>query len=265
MRRPSPEPSWPESWKLSFHYDEMELYGASPKSGYATAYRTRRATTLRLVERVAKPGARVLDLAAGQGNLALTLAERGYRVTWNDLREDLVDYVKAKHERGDVQFAPGNAFDRTFDEAFDVVCACEVIEHVAHPDEFLQQVARLVRPGGHIILTTPNGGYFRNRLPRFSDCPDPSRFEAMQFRPDGDGHIFLLHVDELHDLARRAGLRVQRLELFNNTLSSGGLKTGALLPLLPTRFVGALERLTEALPGAVSQRLHTGMAAILAP
>ena len=32
------EEHWPESWKLSHHYDELELHGAAPKSGYAYTY-----------------------------------------------------------------------------------------------------------------------------------------------------------------------------------------------------------------------------------
>lgn len=43
-----------------------------------------------------------------------------------------------------------------------VVLMTEIIEHVAHPDEFLTRIASLVRPGGWVIITTPNGGYWRN-------------------------------------------------------------------------------------------------------
>jgi hypothetical protein len=53
-------------------------------------------------------------------------------------------------------------------ERFDAVLATEVIEHVAHPDEFLRQLA-----GGVLIVTTPNGAYFRNKLPRFSGSRTP--------------------------------------------------------------------------------------------
>jgi 2-polyprenyl-3-methyl-5-hydroxy-6-metoxy-1,4-benzoquinol methylase len=40
---------------------------------------------------------------------------------------------------------------------FDAVLITEVIEHVAHPDEFLAKTAALVKPHGSIVLTTPNG------------------------------------------------------------------------------------------------------------
>jgi 2-polyprenyl-6-hydroxyphenyl methylase/3-demethylubiquinone-9 3-methyltransferase len=143
------------------------------------------------------------------------------------------------------------------------VLAAEVVEHVAHPDRFLEKLTTLIRPEGTIVLTTPNGEYFRNRLPKFADCPDPSVFESVQFRPDGDGHIFLLYADELAVLAERAGLEVVRTLFFNNTLTSGGLMTRKLLPLVPARAVETIEATTAALPASVARRLHTAMAALL--
>ena len=166
------------------------MYGRVSCHGYAYAYENRRDRTLALVEEVVPRGSRILDVAAVQGNFSLTLVERGYRVTWNDLRADLVDYVKLKHEHGDITFAPGNVFEPEFNRAFDCVAVTEVIEHVAHPDDFLKKLPQMVRPGGYVVLTTPNGAYFRNHLPRFSEYADPSVFESVQFKLNADGHIF---------------------------------------------------------------------------
>src|SRR4051794_8364905 len=209
MKRVEPQPDWPQSWKESYFYDQSEIYGEITNYGYAYGYENRREKTLGLLTEALTPGARILDLAAAQGNFSLTLAERGFDVTWNDLRAELADYVRLKHEHGKIEFAPGNAFDLAFPVRFDALLITEIIEHVAHPDDFLAKAATLVRPGGYIVMTTPNGGYFRNRLPKFSDCPDPSAFESIQFKPNADGHIFLLHVDEIEPLARRAGLVVE--------------------------------------------------------
>jgi F0F1-type ATP synthase membrane subunit a len=74
MRRVVPAAGWPESWELSYHYDRLELYGESPRSGYVYAYDSRRRTTLDLVRRAVAPGATVLDVAAAQGNFTLALA-----------------------------------------------------------------------------------------------------------------------------------------------------------------------------------------------
>jgi 2-polyprenyl-3-methyl-5-hydroxy-6-metoxy-1,4-benzoquinol methylase len=264
MKRVPFESSWPDSVKLSHHYDGLEFWGDRSAPGYTNAYRNRFQVTIDLVSAAAKPPARVLDLAAAQGNFTLRLAEMGYQVVWNDLRAELADYVRLKHESGHVEYVPGNVFELSTDlPPFDVVLATEIIEHVAHPDAFLARLATLLKPDGTIVLTTPNGGYFRNNLPRFSDCPDPSVYESVQFQPNADGHIFLLHVDEMHTLAAKAGLRVETLVLFTNSLSNGHIKTAPLLRVLPTGLVNLLEGQTRRLPGRLGRTLNVQMAASL--
>jgi 2-polyprenyl-6-hydroxyphenyl methylase/3-demethylubiquinone-9 3-methyltransferase len=254
VKRIEPEPDWPQSWKESYLYDQSEIYGKISDHGYAYAYDNRRRETLRLLTEVLSPGARVLDVAAAQGNFSLALAEVGFDVTWNDLRAELADYVRLKHERGKIEFAAGNAFELAFPALFDAVLITEIIEHVAHPDDFLIRAAALVRLGGYIVMTTPNGGYFKNRLPKFSECADPSVFESVQFKPNSDGHIFLLHVDEIEPLAQRAGLVVEKIALFTNPLTAGHVKTEVLLKILPRGFVKLAERFSQWLPFALKKK-----------
>lgn len=263
MRLVELEPGWPESWQYSYPFDLIEVYGSKTDPGYTYAYRNRVDRALELVHAVAPAGASVLDVAAGQGNLTLRLAEQGYAVTWNDIRADLEGYVRLKYERGLVEYRPGNILDLDDLGPFDIVLLSEVIEHVAHPDELLRRVASLVRPGGHVVLTTPNGAYFRNPLPRFSEVPDPSVFESGQFRPDADGHIFLLHVDEVRQLAASAGLETESVRLFTTPLTAGHVKTGRLLRVVPEPLVWRLERLSHRLPPGLSRRLHVHLAALL--
>ena len=260
MKRIRPGPDWPESWKKSYEYDLQEIYERISNRGYCYAYDNRRRHTIDLITEVLAPGARVLDVGAAQGNFSLQLAEMGFEVTWNDLRGELVDYVRLKHEHGIVHFAVGNAFELQFPEPFDAVLITEIIEHVAHPDEFLAKVAQLIKPGGYIVMTTPNGEYFRNTLPRFSECPDPSVYEAIQFKPDSGGHIFLLHTNEIQDLSSRSGLRVDKLKLFTNSLTNGHMKLSYVLSLLPRSLVESIETLTQRLPPALAARLLVQMA-----
>lgn len=264
MRRLTPQDDWPASWRLCFEYDRLEIYGSLERRGYTYAYSLRREQTLRLVRQAGlTPGAKVLDVAAAQGNFSLALAELGYEVTWNDLRQELAGYVSLKDETGALRFAPGNAFELQFPGRFDLVLATEVIEHVAHPDEFLRQLRELARPGGCIVLTTPNGGYFRNRLPSFSEIGDTMTLETRQFRPDADGHLFLLHARELRDLARAAGLVVEELVLFCNSLTNGHMKLEAALRRLPRNLVETIERATQRMPHLFASRLLTQLGARL--
>lgn len=259
MKKVTPQPSWPETWQYSYPYDLMEIYGEKSSCGYACAYANRRRHILDLIQQVAKPGAKVLDAAAGQGNFSLTLAELGYEVTWNDIRSELADYVKLKWEKGTIHYAVGDIFSLGDDLKFDVILIAEVIEHVAHPDEFLRKVSQMLKPGGYIVMSTPNGEYFRNRLPRFSDCPDPSKFEAVQFKPDSDGHIFLLHIDEVESIAKQAGLKILETKIFTNPLSNGHLKLRLLLNFLPGLWVRKCEEFTTSLPIKIKKRVHTAI------
>jgi 2-polyprenyl-3-methyl-5-hydroxy-6-metoxy-1,4-benzoquinol methylase len=264
MIRPEPQSAWPESWKLSHIYDMLELEPASNDvPGYTWAYRSRRDEAMALLQRACPPPAKIIDIAAAQGNMSLYLAEAGYEVYWNDLRGELFQYVLQKHERGIIRPLPGNIVDVHHHEAFDCALVAEVIEHTAHPDEFLSAVARLIRPGGHIVLTTPNGAYMLNKLPKFSDCKDPSAFEDRQFGPNSDDHIFLLHSEEIHTLASKAGLRVCSLGLITNPLTNGHLKLSSLLRCLPAFGIQFLERLGRRFPGFIKKRIHTCLVAHL--
>ncbi len=255
----------PESWRLSRHYDGLELGDDRSNLGYIAAYETRAAMALDAVRKYAPSGGRVLDMAAGQGNFSLQLASEGYRVAWNDLRAELADYIRLKSPLAErIDFIPGNAFElgAAHQGAYDVVLATEIIEHTAHPDRFLRQAAQLVKPGGAIVITSPNGQYFRNSLPKFSDVDDPSAFEAVQFKPDADGHIFLIWRDELQIFADQSGLALAEFRLFTNPLTAGHVKLSPLLRVLPQALVRGIERATQNLPFALSARLNAHWVAV---
>ena len=82
----------------------------------------------------------------------------------------------------------------------------------------------------------------------------------MQFKPDADGHIFLLHTDEITRLAGDAGLRIDRLEIFTNSLTNGHIKLGRVLKVLPRPAVEWCEAATRRLPHWLAKRLLTHMA-----
>jgi hypothetical protein len=72
-----------------------------------------------------------------------------------------------------------------------------------------------------------------NALPDITDSSDSTAYESLQFKPDTDGHIFLLHPEEVESLAGRAGLVLERLTLSSNPFTSGHVKTEFFLRRMP--------------------------------
>ena len=102
---------------------------------------------------------------------------------------------------------------------------------------------------------------FATNSPKFTDSSDPTAYESVQFKPDTDGHIFLLHPEEVEPLAARAGLVLERLTLSSNPLTSGHVKTEFFLRRMPKPLIDGLEQLTKQLPSRLAKRLFTEIAA----
>jgi O-antigen biosynthesis protein len=100
-------------------------------------------------------GARVLDLGSGEGFGAALLAPVARAVTGIDIDEQTVAHARANY--AGVDFCVGSATDLSAfaDGAVDVVVAFEVIEHVAEQEQVLAEVARVLAPGGVLVMSTP--------------------------------------------------------------------------------------------------------------
>lgn len=101
-------------------------------------------------------GRDVLDAGCGVGYGSAFLATTARSVVGIDDSEDAVDYAQERYARPNVEFELGDvqALDRP-DSSFDVVCAFEVIEHLADQEAFIREARRVLRPGGTFLLSTP--------------------------------------------------------------------------------------------------------------
>lgn len=209
---------------------------------------------------------RALEVAAGGGGLSTRLAASGCDVVANDLREEELKASLEEFIDGDeVRIEGGNMFDLSPERLgkFDLVLARDVIEHVAHPRELLEHLKNFLEPDGRLLLTTPNGSYFRNKLPTFSEVKNFDELEAQQFKPDADGHLFLLTPRELCQLAESVGLSVERLNAWGTPMLSGHAAFRYLAALPLTKAAYLTELLAQRLPSAARVRACTALSATL--
>lgn len=105
-------------------------------------------------------GKRVLDLGCGSGYGTARIAADCEHITGVDVAPDAVAHARA-HFRGDnleyVAIAPAEERPLPFaDASFDVVLSFQVIEHVRDEAAYLAEARRVLRPGGHFIVATPD-------------------------------------------------------------------------------------------------------------
>jgi 2-polyprenyl-3-methyl-5-hydroxy-6-metoxy-1,4-benzoquinol methylase len=234
-------------------------YGAAQAPSYPAYGRLRALLTLNAA--LALKPKRVLEIAAGDASLCASLEDlTGCEVVANDLRRENLETSVERFRNGDrIRLLPGNVFD--LDPAatgkFDLVVACEIIEHVADATGLLRQLRRFLAPGGHILLTTPNGAYFRNKLPTHSEIKDFKELETRQFKPDSDGHLFLITPGEMCGLAREAGLKVENILLWGTPFITGESRFRMLQPL-PLPYY-RLELLCQKLGEPMKERFSNAM------
>jgi 2-polyprenyl-3-methyl-5-hydroxy-6-metoxy-1,4-benzoquinol methylase len=103
----------------------------------------------------------ILDMGCGMGWFANRLAEFG-PTTGIDLCDDAIAQAKSKFPH--VAFMAGNVYEMELPEQqFDVVISQEVIAHVPDQPGYVERAARVLKPGGYLIVTTPNRFvHFRN-------------------------------------------------------------------------------------------------------
>lgn len=110
---------------------------------------------LLLIERYVRPGSRILDLGCGTGLSTHLLQERGYDAVGVDLSPLFLTVEKKNHPATDLLV--GNALQLPFaDATFDAVVAFEFIEHIPDVPALLDEMLRVIKVHGHIVLHSPN-------------------------------------------------------------------------------------------------------------
>lgn len=219
-------------------YDVADHYDDAYFEDLVQRYRTRNrfarqriANVFHLLPRELR-GRRLLDLGCGMGTFAVEAASRGALATGIDPAPAAVSAARrvaaaegapASFVRADAAALPVAA------SSCDVVLAADVTEHLDDDTlaRILREAVRVLRPGGALVLYTPEQSHLFERLrDRGMLNPDPS-------------HIGVRSAAELAAAAEAAGFRVQRVEYLPSHLPGWNLLERALarwVPLLRRRI-----------------------------
>ncbi|MGL4306324.1 MAG: class I SAM-dependent methyltransferase, partial [Mycobacteriaceae bacterium] len=97
----------------------------------------------------------VLEAGSGEGYGANMIAEVAHSVTGVDYDESAVRHVQARYPQ--VHMLQGNLADLpAADNSVDIVVNFQVIEHLWDQSQFIRECARVLRPSGRLLISTPN-------------------------------------------------------------------------------------------------------------
>jgi 2-polyprenyl-3-methyl-5-hydroxy-6-metoxy-1,4-benzoquinol methylase len=245
MKPPLYSPAWSAEVKALYCHDMQEIWDRALAPHVWNQYHNQLDVYLDIAGNTPLD---VLDVGCAQGTLALLLAERGHRVIAIDLRPEFLDYARSRHTHGTVRFMQRNALEEDIPGSFDLIFANQLIEHLVYPAQLVARLRRNLRPGGQLIVTTPNGEYLKNNLPSYRALGDPAQWAHLQHTADGDGHFYAYLALELVDVFRQAGLQDVGVRFFESPAISGHMKVRYLHRLLPAPVLHALDRAVLCVP-----------------
>jgi len=176
---------------------------------------------LRLIKRYAS-GTNLLDVGCAQGFFLFHASKAGYSAKGIEISQDAVAY--ARKEFGlDVESKPFEEV-RFAENHFDVVTLWQVLEHVPYPLMMLKEVHRILKPGGLLVVSTPNIGGIPAKILR-QRWWDIKRLHINQFA-----------TKTLMDVLRNAG--------FKNisSVSFRGFVSLSILLTMTLKYLDAYER-----------------------
>lgn len=137
-----------------------------------------------------KESARILEIGSGLGYLTYALNKEGYHTVGIDISPEAV--AQAKQRYGDF-FNVKNLFNLANEtERYDCIVMMDVIEHVENPVDFVEAAIAILKPGGNLLITTPNKSFAPTGSIWFSDVPPV--------------HLYFLTENALTYIANRLGV-----------------------------------------------------------
>jgi 2-polyprenyl-3-methyl-5-hydroxy-6-metoxy-1,4-benzoquinol methylase len=158
-----------------------------------------------------RPGQRLLEIGFGSGAMLTLMNERGWNAEGIDFDEQSVANARARGlnvNAGDV------CAQRYPDATFAAIVSSHVVEHLHDPVSFIQECRRILKPGGNLVLITPNADSFGRKL-----------FGSSWFPLDPPRHLLIFTAASLQSTGVKAGFA--KGEVILNARDANSIFTGS--------------------------------------
>lgn len=158
---------------------------------------------------------RVVDVGGGAAEMALLLRDEGHEVDFLDIDPENVSRARALGFRAYQHDCNRPLTEVLVPASYDAALVLEVIEHVFHTQILLRSLRECLRPGGFLVLTTPNVAHLHWRLRALLGQP-----------PRGEGyHVRFFTYRRLLAELQQAGFSVEREAHATSTFGINAVRT----------------------------------------
>ncbi|MGD8512925.1 MAG: class I SAM-dependent methyltransferase, partial [Deltaproteobacteria bacterium] len=148
------------------------------------------------------PSGRAIDIGCGNGKFMRTMNALGWHFEGVEFNSTAVDICR----REGLKVFHGDLHEVAFeDNAFDLVSARHVIEHMPDPGDFVAEIVRILKKGGRLVIRTPN-----------SQALGRQWFGKYWYANEVPRHLVLFNPGSLRMLTERHGLRLITEKLFTS-------------------------------------------------
>ncbi len=172
----------------------------------------------------------ILDVGCGPGQLGKLILKEGYKNVWGiDISDESLRLAEQKGlKTKKVNLEENFPFGENI---FDCVIASEVIEHIYDTEHFLDEIKRILKPSGILIITTPNVASLGRRLMLLV-----GKNPILEYKLSGGaGHIrYFTFRDMAHLLREKGFILVEQKSDTINILPSGKFSQRWLAKIYPT-------------------------------
>jgi SAM-dependent methyltransferase len=208
-------------------YFKTEAYAQVSFNKYSQYWWSNRYYAL-LVRRHASGHGRLLEVGCGLGHLLTWLVD-SYQVFGTDINAWALEQARQNVPQGHFVLLSAENMGSFFDQAFQVVIAKHVVEHLPNPEQAIAEMSRVLAPGGLLLIATPN-----------LDSPMRLRKQSGWIGYKDPTHISLKSPSEWLSCLKMNGLKIKRV-------FSDGFWDAPYISVLPVR----LQKLIFGAPGGL--------------